>query len=49
MPGFSMHFCSVGFLSLLNKVEREREEVESGVSAHHYQAEIRLSLITVSL
>lgn len=44
-----LSFWSVGFVSLLNKVEREREEVESGVSAHHYHTEIRFSVITGSL
>lgn len=51
MHGSSMHlpgggFVLLVFLSLRDKIEREREGVESGVSAHHRQAEIRFSLIT---
>lgn len=34
------------FLGMSDKIEREREGVESGVSAHHHRAEIRFSLIT---
>lgn len=44
--GSRMQIYSVAFLSLLDEIKREREGVESGVSAHHQQAEIRCSLIT---
>lgn len=39
-------FCFVASLIFSDKIVREREGVESGVSAHHRRAEIRFSLIT---